>query len=243
MKTTICCIAKNEDRYIHEWIAYHLKLGFDKIYIYCHDWVCSVINSDKVSTINLPSGTKSPQMPIYNLFLNTSGREYDWVMFLDVDEFLVLKKHNTVQEFLKGRTESFGVNWVLFGDNFLDDDGSDGVLRRFTKCQNKPNKHVKCFVKTGCPSEMETPHNPHGQWRGSDGKLHTYAFCINGNTDEAQINHYFCKTRQEWKLKQARGCADSDFIRPDSDFDRHNFNEIDDFLARDFFIQNDLINL
>lgn len=34
MQTTICCIAKNEDRYIHEWIAYHLKLGFDKIYIY-----------------------------------------------------------------------------------------------------------------------------------------------------------------------------------------------------------------
>lgn len=29
MKTAICAIAKNEDKYIDEWIQYHWKLGFD----------------------------------------------------------------------------------------------------------------------------------------------------------------------------------------------------------------------
>ena len=29
MNLGICCIARDEDRYIEEWIAYHLKLGFD----------------------------------------------------------------------------------------------------------------------------------------------------------------------------------------------------------------------
>ena len=30
----ICCIAKNENYYINDWVKYHLDLGFDHIYIY-----------------------------------------------------------------------------------------------------------------------------------------------------------------------------------------------------------------
>lgn len=234
MKTAICCIAKNEERYIHEWVDYHLKLGFDKIYIYCDDWQCPLTNSERVQVFHLPE-IIAPQMPAYNHFLDSYSKGYDYVMFLDVDEFLVLKNHSSVQEFLNGKTESIGINWVLFGDNGLSDDGSEGVLKRFTMRQEVPNKHVKTFVRVADGIKMQTPHNPYGQWRGSDGLLHKWAFCPDGNTDEAQVNHYFCKTREEWKLKQARGCADCDNIRPDSDFDRHNFNEIEDFLARDFF--------
>ena len=29
MKTLLCCIAKNENRYINDWIIYHKNLGFD----------------------------------------------------------------------------------------------------------------------------------------------------------------------------------------------------------------------
>lgn len=33
-KSILCCIAKNEDNYINEWVEYHLKLGFDRVVIY-----------------------------------------------------------------------------------------------------------------------------------------------------------------------------------------------------------------
>ena len=89
----------------------------------------------------------------------------------------------------------------------------------------------------------KTPHNPYGDWLGSDGQMHTYAFCENGNTQEAQVNHYFCKTYEEWKQKQARGCADSAEIRPDSDFDRHNFNEIEDFFSEGLFLLKKVLYL
>lgn len=234
MKTALCCIAKNEERYIHEWVDYHLKLGFDKIYIYCDDWQCPIDECENVTTIQF-RGIPAPQMPSYNHFLATLAKPYDYVMFLDVDEFLVLKNRSSVQEFLNGKTESIGINWVLFGDNGLADDGSEGVLKRFTMRQAVPNRHVKTLVRVADGVKMQTPHNPYGEWLGSDGQMHTYAFCRNGNTQEAQVNHYFCKTYEEWKQKQARGCADSAEIRPDSDFQRHNFNEIEDFLARDFF--------
>ena len=38
MRTALVCIAKWEDT-IEEWCNYHLKLGFDKIFIYQNDWV------------------------------------------------------------------------------------------------------------------------------------------------------------------------------------------------------------
>ena len=34
MKSLLCAIAKNEERYINEWVNYHYSLGFDKIVIY-----------------------------------------------------------------------------------------------------------------------------------------------------------------------------------------------------------------
>lgn len=38
MKKAIICIAKNEDLYIDEWIQYHLKIGFDRVFVYQNNW-------------------------------------------------------------------------------------------------------------------------------------------------------------------------------------------------------------
>ena len=42
MKVALVCIAKNEDNYIEEWVLYHKKLGFDRIFIYENDWKCNL---------------------------------------------------------------------------------------------------------------------------------------------------------------------------------------------------------
>jgi hypothetical protein len=38
MRVALVCISKNEDNYIDEWIKYHLKLGFDDIFVCNNDW-------------------------------------------------------------------------------------------------------------------------------------------------------------------------------------------------------------
>jgi len=240
MKSALVCIAKNEDRYIEEWARYHIKLGFDKIFIFCDNWRPPDINIPNVRFLNIEINAENRQIEIYNYALLSFGFNYDFIAFFDVDEFLVLKLHKTVNELLADKKQSVAVNWILFGNNSItEDDGSLGVLNRFTKCQSKPDKHVKCIVKYVSGVEMVDPHHPNHPWLGSDGENHEDPFCESGNTDEAQLNHYFCKTYQEWKLKQSRGCADSNLIRPDSDFDRHNHNEIDDFSARNFYFDLD----
>lgn len=47
MKIAIVSIAKNENLYIKDWIDYHLKLGFDDIYIYDNN----DIDSEKISDV------------------------------------------------------------------------------------------------------------------------------------------------------------------------------------------------
>ena len=130
MKVALVCIAKNEDKYIQEWVDYHLSLGFDSIFIYQNNWEFEVYEA---CLINWPG--ECQQLPAYNHFIQTYGKEYDWVAFLDVDEFLVLKAHHTIQALLLNYTRYTAVciNWVLFGSKIRDVvlSNNNSVIERF----------------------------------------------------------------------------------------------------------------
>jgi hypothetical protein len=241
MKISLVCIAKKEDEYIQEWISYHLKLGFDKIFIYKNDWDYEIHNP-KVQTFKV-NGPRM-QVPVYNQFIKEYKNEYDWVAILDVDEFLVLKKHNNIHEFIKDyeNYDAIGINWVLFGDNNLTSTSERDVLSRFTKRQNEVNPHIKSIVKLNKVNTMHV-HNHTGSWVDTNYKVHNNTpFNFNGPIDIAQINHYFCKTKDEFINKRERGRADDGTIRDMKDFYDHNFNEIEDLTAFNFYF-NDNNNL
>lgn len=236
IKIALVCIAKNEDNYIQEWINYHLKLGFDRIFIYENDWDSNIEN-DKVTKIKI-SGVRK-QLECYNSFIKQNIGKYDWVSFLDVDEFIVLKKHKTIKEFISDYSEfnGVGINWVLFGDNNLSDvvDNNHSVIERFTKRQKNPNPHVKSIVKLNNDFHMWV-HIPSGTFVDTNKNIkYGTPYIENGPTDVAQINHYFCKTKSEFIKKMNRGRADTGTFRDISDFDSHNFNEIEDLNAYNFY--------
>lgn len=234
MKVSLVCIAKDEDLYIDEWIQYHKKLGFDDIYIYQNDWRWSG-ESENVYKIEVDGPTK--QKESYNNFIKHNRTNYDWVAFFDVDEFLVLKKHKDIKSFLT-EYESFpavGINWVLFGDNGhtnVNDEYS--VLKRFTKRQENVDIHVKCIVKLNNNAYMNV-HNPSSFWVDTHKQVNNGPFTKTPSDDIAQINHYFCKTQEEFELKCERGRADTNTKRNISDFNAHNHNEIEDLTAYNFF--------
>lgn len=240
MNVALVCIAKNEDNYIEEWVNYHLKLGFDKIFIYQNDWRTSLEN-ERVEKIEF-DGDRMQEVA-YNNFLRMRSDGYDWVAFFDVDEFLVLKKHKNIKDFIEVYKDynGIGINWVLFGDNNLTFDGNYSVLERFTKRQKEVNEHIKTIAKVN-KSLIQTVHNPSNAYLAStDFRVFSGPFNVTGNDDVAQLNHYFCKTWQEWQIKRDRGRADISIknvghIRQDSDFHRHNFNEVEDRNALDFYL-------
>jgi hypothetical protein len=236
MRTAVVCIAKNEDRYIKEWAEYHLKLGFDSVYIYQNDWRTDL---EMPNVFKKVIDGKCRQLDCYNKFL-LKDRDHDWVAFIDVDEFIVLNKHATINDFIKrtvkkfGKIKAIGINWVFFGSNGIEkDDGSDGVLKRFTK-REKMSFKVKSIVKVDKTIKMGV-HNPlNCEVIGSNG--HKFHGHINakGSIDLIMLNHYYFKTKEEFVRKAARGKADRLDKRNPAHYKITKHNEIEDFRARDF---------
>jgi hypothetical protein len=243
MNVGLVCIAKDEDKYIDEWIKYHLKLGFDKIIIYQNDWDFVI---DQPNVITKQVSGKRIQTLTYNECVKESIGVYDWLAFFDCDEFLVLKKHNNVKLFLNdyNNYDAIGINWVFFGDNNLNDINNQNysVIERFYSRQLSVNSHIKTILKPSIECRMVSPHHQNLKWVDTSYNLNTGPFNKNPVDDIAQLNHYFCKTKEEFIVKVERGRADNGNKRQLSDFNSHNFNEIEDKLAHNF-LKNDNNNI
>lgn len=239
MKVALVCVAKNEDPYIQEWIDYNLKLGFDDIIIFQHEWDFE-IRHPQVKTYKIIG--ENIQVPTYNHFLKNYEGIYDWAAFFDVDEYLVLKKHKNIKSFIEDYSmfNNIAINWVLFGDNNIQEfsESDTSVVNRFTKRQKSINRHIKTITKVNSNYNFLTPHNTNSMWVSPNNKLGTGPFNPEGEDQVAQINHYFCKTKMEFEEKIKRGRADTkkgQGIRTWQDFDNHNFNEVEDLSAKNFF--------
>ena len=127
-KVCICCIAKNENRYIREFIEYYQKLGINHITIHdnndpdgevFNDVIQDYIDSGYVNIINV-RGLKKYQDFAYNKFYRDHHKEYDYIFFCDVDEFLVLHFDETIQDYLTRSifddAQVIHINWKVYGD-------------------------------------------------------------------------------------------------------------------------------
>jgi hypothetical protein len=245
MKVALVCIAKEEDNYIQEWVDYNKKLGFDDIIIYQNDWRSSI---DEPNVIKIDFDGVNMQTRAYNDFIKNNYKKYDWAAFFDIDEFLVLKKHNNIKDFISeyNNFSSIGINWVLFGDNDLTKPDEDfNVVKRFTKRQIEINQHVKSIIKLSYNIKMDVHCPINTPISDTNKKLFVGPFNVNGDDSIAQLNHYFCKTQEEFINKCNRGRADTAFVdlhrRTMVDFNNHNFNEVEDLSALNFLYDNNNI--
>lgn len=257
MKTALICIAKDEDHYIDEWIQYHTKLGFSDIFVYQNNWRYS---GDKLVYKNvqwIEFDGEAKQLPAYNDFISKNWYKYDFAAFWDVDEFLCLKNTQNLNLFLESYRDFFaiGVNWRCFGDN-----GMQGVInqnyslvKRFTMCEKTLNKHIKTILNFRRCADLPQFINPHfvniaySNNFTVDVGMKTY---IHGPFNEifteniAQLNHYNCKTWEEFQQKFTRGKADTPVNHPAynytvENFHRHNHNDIEDLTAKNFLTDKD----
>jgi hypothetical protein len=233
MKVALVCMAKDEDHYIQEWVNYHLKLGFDNVFIYENNWRCSLEN-DRV--IKIPIDGPARQVMAYNHFVQNLTEHFDWAAFFDVDEFLVLKQHSSIKDFIEDYKDydGIGVNWHLFGSNGLASPGGEySVLKRFTKRGRTVNQHIKTILKLRTDIFM-AQHNPNIPIVDPNRNIIDGPFNLTGDDSIAQLNHYFCKSKEEFLAKVKRGKSDSTEFRDIGDFERHDFNEVEDLTALNF---------
>lgn len=157
----VCCVARNEEPYLDEWITHYLKLGFDRIIINDNnddpmqlmEFLKNKHYTDKVTVIPY-NGAVSFQIDAYK---TTYEREkFKWCAFFDIDEFLELAQHTSIQEYLSMFPDDAGsvyIHWLHYGTNGLRVYDPRPVVERFkyhtVPCFRKPtrNHHIKSIVK------------------------------------------------------------------------------------------------
>jgi hypothetical protein len=252
LKAILCAIALDENIYLDEWIQYHLKLGFDKIVIYDNSEDNEAryfenLYKDRVQIIHFPGGGFI-QLKAYSHFLQTVRQsfEYEWGAFIDIDEFIVLKKHKSIIDFLIDhcRQGSLGLNWIIFGSSGEKHYRAEPVLKRFIRRSKYINHHIKSLF---CIYDVDT-NVPNSHYvnviNGNQHDCHDNIFkgpynMLHPSDDIACIHHYFSKSWEEYQQKNNRGEINRISTKPKYDkkcFDRHDQNDIVDTSAWDFFI-------
>lgn len=234
-RAAICTIQKNEDWYLQEWIDYHLALGFTDIYIYNHGQA-DITPTDHIHPLPVEISSEDEndvdlQKVIYNTCLEVIKKRklrehgsYDttWAAFFDIDEFLVLKRHETVQGFLtdhcpdNGLSGSIGINWQWFGtanQTYYED---KPVTQRFLYRDYRPHKIIKSIIRVDeayCMTNAHFPHflksiplqnmsQPPFSYDTSGGII--WGPYSRRRHDEVAVLHHYVNSLEEWYFRRCR---------------------------------------
>ena len=255
MTYTLVATAKNEAPFLLEWVAYHRLIGFDNIILYQNDsddYTDKILRTLKrmgvVSYFYNEAKRGAHQVRAYRrASRQDSFRQADWVIALDLDEFLVINTGNGHLDDLVAGFDGSDVvmlNWRRFGNGGAVEISEDLVTQRYFMTERedriinqltpfktlfKPTQYTRCGIH-----KPNGPLVPEDQIRLCNGSgLTEGAFELRGFrcTDPqkrrlAQINHYVVKDAASFVLKSYRGAAhQSDRNMGKHYWNKHNFND------------------
>lgn len=213
MKTAICAIIKDEHLFLEEWIEWHLGIGFDAIHIFedkgskSHEGIC-----DKYSNVYLRRYEEDEevqkllsyegsyrQLALYNWFGDTYQDKYDWVAFIDLDEFFVFDNGYTLDILCKEFSEypAVTITWKMIGASGNINRPSTGVIQAYTEVVDFMKQDYGWCYKSFCNMK---------KWMGMK-HLHLAYGAVNTNHnqniyeilwDKVYLNHYFSKSWEDW---------------------------------------------
>lgn len=225
---------RDEAPYLLDWISYHLAIGFDRIIFYSNDNTdrgIDLINAigkyydvshySNDALVDIPDGSKSiihnPQYRAYwRAIKDRVYGDVQWVGFFDIDEYLVLNRHDAVASFLKDHAglDAIAMNWKCFGSSGLLRYEPSPVFERFNWCAQKnwwQNGTVKTIaranaIKSTAGGHLVVLHDPEGKYGYTDGRRVTCA--SNADVvvhDMVQLNHYQIGSVEDFLLRRLRG--------------------------------------
>ena len=235
-KVCVVTTARNEGIYILEWIAHYKNLGVDHIYIYSNNNsdssdlllrslsdrnIITYIENDMASGEDAQSKSYSHALMVNNSILN-----YEWSIFVDMDEFLCVNKNifYNIKEFLlwheNKEVDIISINWSFVASGGNKRWKESPIYSRF-KGENIVDIHVKCINRTN-KFIGSRPHHPYWDdqydvfFRDSSREEHLCfsgpvsgekSFSDNKKTNYAIIYHFFEKSVEEfiWKFSRNRG--------------------------------------
>lgn len=237
MKSTLIATLKNEGPFIWEWVAHHLLVGFDHIVIYQNDsddgsrrLLSALAEAGIIQYFPNPAQMGAHQVRAYmRAAILPEYRDADWVMALDLDEFLVVKTGDgTLGALMEEVPEADAVliNWKRFGSSGKVELSTENVTSRFTLAEKdrtirweltpykslfRPSRYLRPGIhRPKLPDELH--HSDRVRVNGSgltSDQFEVKKYRANDPNARAlaQINHYMVKDAQSFVLKSYRGSA------------------------------------
>lgn len=225
-KLAAIAVCKGEDRNIREWVEYHRIVGVQHFYI--HD--AATDNTKKALEPYINQGIVSYfeekrhpcQWEVYREHMFEKPVNEKWLAIMDIDEFFVPKKHKTLTEFLEDfdtkTCAGVGVGWTIFGSSKHIQRPEGLVTENFKMCvdysKHQHDRWIKSIVRPNrLQGIVDDPHyfKPQANYLMVDPNKkpirisqHNWLY----PQDSIQLNHYICKSKQDWWHKVARGSAD-----------------------------------
>jgi hypothetical protein len=251
-KLAIVAPARDEARYLIEWIAYHRALGIRAFLIGDNG------GSDNTSQILQDLHERGVifrfdwrnqtgiQMAFYHQALAAARLgQLDGLFCIDVDEFLRPEIGHSILDIAARwlSDPSIGavaINWAIYGSSGREQPGDGLVIERFTRRaaqEHFRNHESKAFVRVEMCEGFDNPHAPilrEGRYINSRGEPATWREGhMAGITDRViwdvlRVNHFIIKSRAEHELKKARGDALVPTRKWDGYFEVNDRNDIED---------------
>lgn len=228
MKTAICLIIKDENDYLEEWLNYHRLIGFDHFFIYDNLSVVPIsktLSNETDVTIKLWVDNEiASQCRAYEDCCKNNS-DFDYIAFIDTDEFIMLNGYNSVKEFLTSIDKEFSavaLSWRNYGQP------SPYFAEKTTMLNYvyyHEDFHVKCIANPKKVITFPTPHAP--QINGNC--INELGDIVNGpwsnhTSKNIWIKHIWTRSKNEFVEKINRGSGDKIF-RSRSIIDFINYND------------------
>lgn len=229
-KLSIMAIFKNEELYLEEWLQHHINEGINHFYLYSNDENMEKYKfldkyTDKITLIPWTNVTQSihstVQRDAYTHCIQNYINEYDFLLMLDIDEFLVpLLKNRKVVDIVnkldKNKVKAVKIQRYNFGSN-------GHVKKPFGPIMQNYKKHEKIcssFKAMANSIYIDTSQIYYGvhdhPYKDEEGKIYNsyLKYIVNENTNTyigpngctissineipLVINHYYTKSQEEY---------------------------------------------
>lgn len=229
IKVCLCSPGKSENRYIKEFVEHYKNYGVDKIFLYDNndlDGECfqqeinNYIKNNYVEIINF-RGKKRVLLDMMNDCYIKNFKNYDWLIFFEIDEYIHLKDFKNIKEFLNNdkfnNCQKIQLNWVFHTDNNLLYYENRPLKERFPEIEDNAKINninvtifIKCILKGHIPNiKIRSVHSLNHNLQSCDG-FGNYVknkgpFASHPDFRNYYIDHYNFKSTEEFIKKINKG--------------------------------------
>ena len=231
IKVCLCSPGKNENKYIREFVEHYKNYGVDKIFLYDNndldgEFFEQEINdyiTDKLIEVVNFRGKKRVMLLMMNDCYRKNYRNYDWLIFFEIDEYIYLKNFTSIKEYLNDtkfiKCQTIQLNWIFHTDNNLLHYENKPLKERFPEIEDKAKKNInnttqgiKSILKGHIPRiKINCVHSLNSKLKICDGfgNIKQFNGIITSQPDfiNYYIDHYNFKSTEEFINKINSGDA------------------------------------